>query len=102
WFLAEVGCEVRHPGEDLLAAGRTQALGVTLRAMAAAAEANHRHASSNRSFDARNTVLHHYAVFRRRTETLRGEQEQIRRWLPDRDLRGAEHVGLEERQQAGD
>ena len=69
--------------------------------MAAAAEADHRHASGNRSFDSRNTVLHHNAVFRRRAETLRGEQEQIGRGLAVRDLRGAEHMRVEKRQQAG-
>src|SRR5215469_1151605 len=101
WFLAEIGCEVRHPGEDPHAAGRTKALGVALRAMTAAAETDHWHAGGNRSFDSRNTVLNYNARFRCRAQTFGGEQEQIGCRLAVSDLNGAEYVRIEKWQEPG-
>jgi len=67
------GGEVRHLREDARASCSDQPIGVTIRAVAAAAKSDDRHTGGNRRLDPRNTVLNHNAVLRCRAKTLRGE-----------------------------
>ena len=69
--------------------------------MAAAAKADDRHSGGDRCLNAGDAVLDHSAVSGPRTETLRREKEQVGGRLAEGDLRGAEHVRVEERQQTG-
>src|SRR5271169_5663434 len=69
--------------------------------MAAAAKADDRNLGGDRRLDAGNAVLDHGAVAGPCAEALRREQEQVGGGLAESDLRGAEHVRLEEWQEPG-
>src|SRR6516162_791303 len=67
--------------------------------MGAAAKADDRNLGGDRCLDAGDAVLDHGAVNGPCTELLRREQEQVRGGLAESDLRGAEHVRVEECQE---
>jgi len=70
-------------------------------AMSAAAKPDDRHAGRDGRRDANGAVFDDDAVLARRIELPGCEEEEIGSRLSPFDLRGAEDVRLEERQQAG-
>jgi hypothetical protein len=70
------------------------------RAMTAAAKSDCRHAGCYGSLHANRAVLDDDAALARRTELSGGEQEEIGSRLAPLDLRRAEDVWIEKRQQA--
>ncbi len=70
--------------------------------MAGAGKADRGHAGGARRADTERRILDDNASARRKTETLRREQEQVRRRLAMRDLLGAEDILAEQRREAGD
>ena len=71
------------------------------RAMATAAKSDDRHAGGDGSRHANGAVFDYDALLARRIELPGREEEEIGSGLAARDLRGAEDVWLEERQQSG-
>src|SRR6516164_9711907 len=69
--------------------------------MAAAAKADHGHASGDRSFDSGRAVLDNDAVFRPHVQLTGRKQEKIGGRFSTRNLRGAEDMRLEQRQEPG-
>src|SRR5271169_4082424 len=69
--------------------------------MATAAKSDDRHAGRDGSLYADAAVFDDDAVLARRIELPGREQEKVGSGLASRDLRGAEDVGFEERQQPG-
>ena len=69
--------------------------------MAAAAKADDRNLGGDGCLDAGDAVLDHGAIAGPGTELLRREEEQIGGRLTESDLRGAEHVRVEKRQEPG-
>ena len=68
-------------------------------AVTPAAEPDDRHAGRGGSLDAHGAVFDHDAVLARRIELPCREQEEVGSRLSPLDLRGAEDVRIEERQQ---
>ena len=66
-------------------------------AVTTAAKSNDWHAGRDGSLDADRAVFDHDAVLARRIELLGREEEEVGSRLPPLDLRGAEHVRIEER-----
>src|ERR1700730_968937 len=99
--LVEKGGEVRHSCEDPRASGRTQSIGVTIRAVAAAAKPDDRHSGGDRSLDAGGAVFDDDAALRRRSQPPRREQEEVGGGLAGCDLNGTEDRRVEKAQQAG-
>ena len=69
--------------------------------MSAAAKSHDRHAGRDGGGDADGAVFYDDALLARRIELPGREQEEIGRRLSPLDLRGAEDVRFEERQQPG-
>ena len=78
-----------------IGAGGAQRVGMTRPAMAAAVKAEHGHPGGARAGDAGHAVLDHEASRRASLHLFGREQEQVRRRLAARDLRGGENVGRE-------
>jgi hypothetical protein len=91
------GGEIRHSREDARTAGGDQAIGMVGRAMTTSAKSDDRHGGRDGGRDTDRAVFNHDAVLARRIELLGREEEEIGSRLPPLDLRGAEHVRIEER-----
>ena len=70
-------------------------------AVPTAAKSDDRHAGRDGSLDADRAVFDHDAVLARRVELPGCEQEEVGSGLAPRNLRGAEDMRIEERQQPG-
>jgi hypothetical protein len=70
-------------------------------AMTPAAKPDNRHAGRDGSLHADRAVFDHDAALARRVELPGCEEEEVGSGLAPRDLRGAEDVRIEERQQPG-